>query len=526
MTLVYRFIIVLALCCININALAQADLGVSFTPSRSFTLSNTSISAFVRNDGNALSGPFRIKVWASFDLNIDDNDLVAISSAALPGLEPFDVTLQNTEVQVLNLRLPLPAPDDRQQPRLVGDGLSPRQWIGRGVYIRACIMDPTGNIEVECQEGVTPNTGRSVTVAPPIVMQGLGRLNTPVASNGISSEFIELHWPVPRTDNGAVLIDQYLVTETDFDGNTAPISFNIADLDTVIDPDSGESLYRAVLTGREPGRRYQYNRGLAVCLESTCTLPSSNTDLRTIGNTYARLSATTNLNGRIEMGWEPFSNAAVGYYVTRCTVGQPNDQCVELATLISATEFVDTQVERGLQYIYTVDVCDEVVNSDTSPRCRFNLRYRIGVSSPGESGLVDAFEDDDNAQQANLVDRSVSQLRSFDTPADEDWVKVVISKAQSIVIRTSGETSEDTEITLFDSNLNELDQSKNTPGVMFASFATLITDELEPGEYFAKINQETIPGLPPQAVFNYVLDIEFEQGPVIISPIINLLLDD
>ena len=64
----------------------------------------------------------------------------------------------------------------------------------------------------------------------------------------------------------------------------------------------------------------------------------------------------------------------------------------------------------------------------------------------------------------------------------------------------------------------------NTPDVPFASYATLIIDELTPGEYFAKIEQESIPGLPSLSVFNYTLDVEFQRAAVV-APIINLLLD-
>ena len=108
----------------------------------------------------------------------------------------------------------------------------------------------------------------------------------------------------------------------------------------------------------------------------------------------------------------------------------------------------------------------------------FGPRFKLAVSSPGESGLVDQFEDDDNPRQATLVERSVSQLHSFDTPTDEDWVKLVLNRAQSIVIRTSGETSEDTKITLYSAgalddpnNLSdyEIAIATNTLGVQFTS---------------------------------------------------------
>ena len=140
--------------------------------------------------------------------------------------------------------------------------------------------------------------------------------------------------------------------------------------------------------------------------------------------------------------------------------------------------------------------------------------------------MRDRFEDDDTPQQATTVSNSVSQLRSFDTPTDEDWLEIVVSSAQSITFRTSGETSEDTQLTLFDeTGTNQIDFSSNTPGVP-TSFATLITEELDPGIYFLKVNQGFIPGLPPQEVFNYTLEIEMNDTSVIMAPILQLLLND
>ena len=226
----------------------------------------------------------------------------------------------------------------------------------------------------------------------------------------------------------------------------------------------------------------------------------------------------------IQVDWVEFSGGTAGYDLVRCRADDPSD-CVMIWVLGNVTSYIDRSVLPRVSYVYTIYQCSQALEPT---RCRLPISddKRTGVTNAGRTGLRDRFEDDDTPQQATTVSNSVSQLRSFDTPTDEDWLEIVVSSAQSITFRTSGETSEDTQLTLFDeTGTNQIDFSSNTPGVP-TSFATLITEELEPGVYFLKVNQGFIPGLPPQEVFNYTLEIEMNDTQVIMAPILQLLLND
>ena len=499
----------------------QVTLGTQFT---SIPLSDTLISVPIRSTGAVTGDLFRIKLWVSFDAQIGDDDLVETSDVF-----DGDGYVGTTRKGPVNFRLPLPD-DTRDLPRLVGDTLSPIEWIGRNMYFRVCIVSESG-AELDCNS--SSGVGVPLVVTPPNIMSGVGSLAVPFASKGESNDYIDLVWPVPTTDNGNLLINRYVLSQIVPNGDVTKLDFSINDLE-VFTNSQNRQFYRKRLTQVTPGVLYYYGTAATVCLDDLCSrrFPSGVARFDA-GNAYVNIVASTNLNGRIEFDWEPFTPNTLDYTIQRCELGQTDDQCIQLAN-IEATDFTDTNVERGKRYVYTVEACESRPPNASPPSCFSNSLFKVAVTSPGESGLVDEFEDDDNAEQATLVEGSVSQLHSFDTPVDEDWIKLVITRAQSVVIRTSGETSEDTKITLYSSdvlddpsNLNayEITVATNTPDTIFASYATLITDELEPGDYFFKVEQESIPGLPVQNVFNYTLDVEFKNSMAIV-PIINLLLDD
>ena len=495
------------------DTFGQADLTFILTPD-TIDIDQTSYTYSVVNRGNISSDRFRIKVWVSADAVIDETDLNSLSTV-LSELSPDNNTNSPRETHSIAFKFPLPELDNRPEPRLTNDSLTASQWIGRNMHARACIMDEFGEVEIECS-AISSDTAQ---VLPPrsLSFLGNGSYGAPQVTSGISTEVIELSWLVPPTDNGNLLIDEYRVTEEAFDGSTTQISAMVSDM-TVFTGDDGLDRYRLELRGRERGKQYAYDNSLQTCLNNLCSTPTFGLEF---GNTLADFSATTDQSLRVTLDWDIFATTNVrGYYVVRCDFDNPDD-CEEIATLIAGTSFVDQPVARGEKYIYYIDVCIVFLDCDIS-----RARYRMGITNPGTSGLVDDFEDDDTPAQATIVDRSVSQLRSFDTPTDEDWIEVVVSSAQSITFRTSGETSEDTQLTLFgETGTNQIDFSSNTPGVP-TSFATLITEELDPGTYFLKVNQGFIPGLPPQEVFNYTLDIEMSNQSIVIAPIINLLLDE
>jgi len=125
---------------------------------------------------------------------------------------------------------------------------------------------------------------------------------------------------------------------------------------------------------------------------------------------------------------------------------------------------------------------------------------------PVTSGIQpDQYEIDNAATRATTIDSSVSQTRNFHNADDDDWIRIVLDKPQSITIATVGTNLADTQLFLYDSNLQELDYSANTEGV---------------------ITEEGFAYLP---IESYVLNVTLDNDSVPavdMSPILMLLLDD
>ena len=96
------------------------------------------------------------------------------------------------------------------------------------------------------------------------------------------------------------------------------------------------------------------------------------------------------------------------------------------------------------------------------------LEYSIVFSaSPTDTGEIkpDKFENDDIPRRAQVINRATSQIRSFHTADNNDWIRIVLDKPQSIIIATRGTNLADTQISLRDSSLRQIDYSANTPGL-------------------------------------------------------------
>ena len=153
-------------------------------------------------------------------------------------------------------------------------------------------------------------------------------------------------------------------------------------------------------------------------------------------------------------------------------------------------------------------------------------------------GLTDQFEPDNRPSEATTTNRSVSQLRSFHTSTDEDWVKVELDSVSDISIETSSFNGErtDTVLSLYQRLNGELSLlEENVDTNVTAGFSKIETLRLEAGTYFVKATHFKLipdgggdPIIPAPIVPNYQLDItikKMNEG-LNMAPIIDLLLNN
>jgi len=259
-----------------------------------------------------------------------------------------------------------------------------------------------------------------------------------------------------------------------------------------------------------------------------------------VGAISQQFSATQGTNDQgVLVDWEAPATLVQRYQIERCDANSRFD-CRVYELEGTATNFLDTDVQRGRVYDYTLSVCDSLFsNSDNADdprngRCEDDdaFIYQFGEALTGFVSLVDDFEDDDVPSQATPVRGDVLQLHSFDSPTDEDWVRITLDAPSRIAIETLAFTGEvvDTTLALYDATLTLIGENddKNrleAPG----SFSKIETDTLDTGIYFVKTTNFKLPSeenlLAPTAN-NYLLSIEILDGDVIPTPAIQLLLLD
>jgi len=122
-------------------------------------------------------------------------------------------------------------------------------------------------------------------------------------------------------------------------------------------------------------------------------------------------------------------------------------------------------------------------------------------------------------------------LRSFDSPIDDDWLKIELKKPSRLRIQTSAFAGRnvDTVLTLYDDELNLImENDDENPQVTPGSFSKVESEALAAGEYFIKVNHFRLPGgvLQAPTVANYVLNIRILDKNISLGQIYPLLLDD
>jgi len=502
-----------ASCHVNAQAILE------FVPQTDLELSldSNAVTYTLRNSGNADSQLVNIKVWASIDANIDDND---VFSEGVPRiLRPAG---QNTDT--VFFRLPIPN-DTRPLQRLIGDNRDPLDWIGETVFTRACALDVANGNAIIARTCVDRNFF-VIPIAPEEV---------PIASNG-EEDFIVLTWRVPEPDGVNQLIDSYTITETG-PGNITPITLPISEIPTT--DINGTLFYRLQLSGRVVGREYRYFE-IEGCLQVPAgSLACNMTTGISVGNSLAIYPASTNLRNGIRFSWQSFSEVFdYSYLIERCDPEQPT-VCQIIANEYNGTTFLDTNLEPEERYFYKLFALDQAFGGSSNrvlDKASENLApkgdgggggsFLFAMTTIGEVSIADEFEEDDTAQEATLVRRPVVQIRSFDTADDPDWIRFKLGHAQPVNIITNGSTSHDTEITVYDSAMNKIAEN-DTPdsGTLYAAIEDLM---LDPGEYFVLVNQK--PDGPPGSIFfdrvrEYTLEVDL-RGVIDISAIVSILLDD
>ncbi len=469
--------------------------------------SNSNYGQSIAYNGTTPSPDFVVKTWVSPDRTFAEDEVVSTNSytSVTPGTNFRNNYSWSTPVN--------------------GDTRALTDIVGSLLYFQTCV-------EVVGQPSVC--RVRSSEVIPPASPNFS-------ASQGTSQQGVILQFTL-QTRNAEDPFDFLRVTRLDRALDRGPslstIEIDIQSSDvTLVSDGVNQKTYQTIVESPAgtPARftlRQCFNNGFRQCNIQTS---SANSEL---GYRQSVASATTGeIEDRIIVQWPRFALTSTfeAYLVTRCEVNAP-DRCEETKVLSTvstpggtgAETFEDFTAQRGIEYTYLVDACVGL----NPNQCRTGDYDNIALSGPAFRGLVDEFESDDSPDQATLVTETVSQLRSFHTSLDDDWVRIELSEESDVEIETAPFRSNivDTVLTLYEQINGELLEIENNDDLDFAKIETL---RLEKGTYFLKSTHfklipdgESDPIIPAPIIPNYFLNIRIERSnSVSISPIINLILD-
>lgn len=525
----------------GVDALAQTKVTIS-TSTSNYRLDGNGFYMSLRNCTDQDSERMSARFWVSLDNVFDDSDVNTRLEDVVVPKRPRIGTCGGKSL-FAGFKLPLP---DREVPDgqgLPGGSLVPHEWLGKKIYFRGCLT-VLGTGETKCTSApLDPPRFRTV-ISPSPKLVTTGQVG--------DSRSVEMLWEVPLKDNGVELESHYRMV---YNEDTSPSVFNAnivaKDSLEVVEKD-GKPHFRYVFEGITPGVKARFYPDACIELEGNpeCYGNQGSVAGLVYGDFYATEGGASEgaKNGAIRVFWEEFASAAYvkGYVIKRCEAGfvappgsggkpggENESNCIEFDQAGPDTNFDDTTAENGKLYRYTIFPC--LWRRDTG-ECAYRYydnpsgQYSrgSGTTNLGYRPFPDDYEPDNSATRASLVKRSVVQLRSFDEPEDEDWIKIELKSSQSIIIQTSGPTSEDTTVTLFDSELKQIDFSANTQGIE-TSFATLVSDKLSAGTYYVKVTQPNGDDvvLPPRIVPVYWLSVEISNQSMDFLPaIIELLMSD
>ena len=131
----------------------------------------------------------------------------------------------------------------------------------------------------------------------------------------------------------------------------------------------------------------------------------------------------------------------------------------------------------------------------TNLRRTFLPRVQLAPPPPPPPPQADGYEPDNDAAQAKSIAPGQSQQRSILPVGDVDWVRFTLSSRFAIVLETSGPDpgpANDTVLTLFDANLNQIDYNDDIdwPRNAYSRIQrTCDANPLSAGTYYARVNE-------------------------------------
>ncbi|MCG2784937.1 MAG: trypsin-like serine protease [Anaerolineae bacterium] len=101
-----------------------------------------------------------------------------------------------------------------------------------------------------------------------------------------------------------------------------------------------------------------------------------------------------------------------------------------------------------------------------------------------------AYEPNDSAAAATLITSGQPQTHSIFPADDQDWVKFELTNESLVALETSGTSSEDTRLWLYDSSLNELEFNDNGGDGNYSQIDRVCNiDSLSAGTYYVKVDE-------------------------------------
>jgi hypothetical protein len=569
MNKIYFVFSLISLLLLSNNAHAAAELNV--VPTTYFVTEavdrNRSASFRVDNNGDQLSRGFRLKLWASKDKLFTENEVIDSNriSARGTGVAPdgtfFALPIDSdgffagleTTVIISNSRrwtayysfsYTLPLGDD------VTPGGNPKPLsglLGSDYHFQACLVFIG---ETDCDPGANLTRVDQTTIVPPTVK------DIKLIGDNISK--LELTWSEVPFDNyiddssntqSVDFVSFYRIERIDQFGAISMTELAPIDIaKTMVDGEERFTLSYDESDGLVRGKRNSFtveschNIGSIGAPTLSCYPRTASFPNQPFTDTVAALQddfiASQDVDTGVRVDWVEPTSGVKRYKLKRCTDAS-DPVCVNIEVDGSISSYLDTNTLRGVDYSYSIASCDFLYRNYNDPNdplnntCYQNDRYTytFGVAKSGTRGLVDAYEDDDTPAQATVVVSNASQLHSFDTPSDDDWIRIDLREPSRLNISTSGFNGEnvDTVLSLFDANQLLLIENDDTdPANNVASFSSIESTVLDVGTYYIKATHFKLPidGFPAPTANNYLLNIEILDKKINITAILQLLFDD
>jgi hypothetical protein len=173
--------------------------------------------------------------------------------------------------------------------------------------------------------------------------------------------------------------------------------------------------------------------------------------------------------------------------------GNPND-----AGAMWTVGELFTDVANGVAIRVAAQTADGFVlniSPLTNLRRTFLPRVQLAPPPPPPPPQADGYEPDNDVAQVKSIAPGQSQQRSILPVGDVDWVRFTLSNRSAIVLETSGPDpgpANDTVLTLFDANVNEIDYNDDIdwPHNAYSRIQrTCDSNPLSAGTYYAKVNE-------------------------------------